>query len=155
MYRSKICTLPDSVKTIGYGAFTACEFTSFDMGDGVVTLGESALSACYKLTDLHLSSNLKVIGEGAFRECTSLKTVTIPDGVTVIDYRVFQDCSTLVAIVIPESVEKIKCSFYGSYKFKTIYYRGSEEQWQAIKENHPNDDLFNRSGLIVHYNYSR
>lgn len=168
-------TLPSSVKTIGEKAFINCNFTSFNMGDGVVSVGYWALRSCWRLKELHLSESLEYIGEGAFSDCQDLVSVElpqslkyigaeafysclsvtefiIPEGITVIERDAFRNCSSLVSIIIPESVVEIKDAFYICRALKTVYYRGSEEQWKNIAIEH-NNGLFSKVDII--YNYSK
>ena len=64
------------------------------------------------------------IGEKAFADSYSLKSVTIPDSVTEIDSFAFENCSNL----------------------KTINYRGTKAQWQAIATPIPWLGLHKRLG---------
>ena len=57
------------------------------------------------------------------------------DTVTAIFKKAFYGCEALTAIEIPASVEAIGYSaFANCYNLKTIYYTGTEEQWNAIKK---------------------
>ena len=145
------------------------------MGDGVVTIDKWALRDCSSLKNLHLSESLEFIGEGAFKSCskltslklpksvkeigaeafwmcTSVTSVIIPDGVEVIERDSFRNCTSLISIVIPKSVLEIKNAFYVTNKLKTVYYRGSEEQWEKIAIDY-NNGLFQKATII--YNYTK
>ena len=50
------------------------------------------------------------IGSYAFSWCDSLTSVTIPDSVESIDYKAFYECTS----------------------FTTVYYGGTEEQWEEM-----------------------
>ena len=60
-----------------------------------------------------------MIGEGAFMYCKSLTSVTIGNNVTTIGVGAFSGCASL----------------------ETVYYGGSEEQWNAIGIEDGNDPL--------------
>ena len=61
------------------------------------------------------------IGDGAFFDCDSLTNITIPDSVTSIGDWAFDYC----------------------YSLTTVYYAGTEEQWNEIVIGEYNEDLTN------------
>lgn len=78
--------MPNSVKSIGSGAFSSCIFLSYiDMPNSVIS-----------------------IGDYAFMDCSVLSNLVIPDGVISIGCGAFWKCNSLSSIVIPKSVKKMK-----------------------------------------------
>lgn len=68
--------LPDSLSSIGYGAFDACDsLMSVTIGDGVTIIGKAAFSYCISLESITIPDSVTSIGEGAFAGCESLETV--------------------------------------------------------------------------------
>ncbi len=71
---------------------------------------------------------------------TSITTADIPSTfkgkpVTGIGFGAFQYCFGLTSITIPNSVTSIgSYAFSDCEKLETIYFKGSEEQWNAIKK---------------------
>lgn len=72
----KTITLPDSIKKIGYNAFTQCT----------------------ALESINFPASLEEIGDEAFSSCENLKEIIIPDSLTSLEFganRVFFLCSSL------------------------------------------------------------
>jgi hypothetical protein len=104
-------TIPDSVTSIGYYAFSGCSnLTSVEIGDSVTTIGESAFYNCSNLTSVVIPDSVTSINKNAFSYCSSLTSVEMGDSVTTIGNSAFHSCSSLTSVVIPNSVTSI-----GSY----------------------------------------
>ena len=100
--------IPDSVTSIGDGAFTFCEsLTSIVLPDSVTSIGERAFYACDSLTSIVIPESVTSIGNSAFAFCESLTSIVIPDSVTSIGDDAFSYCESLTSIVIPDSVTSI------------------------------------------------
>ena len=88
--REKNYTIPNSVTTIGEGAFNGCHFlTSIKIPNSVTTIGEGAFNGCYSLTSINIPNSVTTIGKLAFNGCYSLTSINIPNSVTTIENRVF------------------------------------------------------------------
>ena len=66
------------------------------------------------------------IGINSFNEYTNLTSITIPSTVTSIDKNAFNGCTALT----------------------TVYYTGTEEEWNAITINNDNDPLLNATKVF-------
>jgi hypothetical protein len=98
-------TIPNSVTTIGDAAFGGCRsLTSITIPNSVTTIGGGAFYGCYILTSITIPNSVTTIGNGAFEDCDSLTSITIPNSVTTIEYRAFWYCESLTSITIPSPV---------------------------------------------------
>jgi len=114
-------TLPNSLTTIGDGAFSKCnmlsEFnidadnTEFALIDGIMfNKDKTTLVICpsgMKLNRYNIPLSVTTIGNYAFSDCSDLINVNIPNSVTTIGSYAFADCRGLTSINIPNSVTTI------------------------------------------------
>ena len=107
-------TIPNSVTSIGDGAFEDCTgLTSITIPDSVTSIGDSTFEDCTGLTSITIPNSVTSIGCWAFWGCTGLTSITIPNSVTSIGSWTFKDCRSLTSITIPNSVTSIGCeAFY-------------------------------------------
>ena len=121
--------IPNSVTSIGGGAFYGSGLTSIEIPNSVTSIGDTAFERCHSLTSVTIPNSVTEIGAWAFCDCNSLTSVTIPNSVTsiqacafnrtgltsveipnsvtLIEERVFEDCSGLESVTIPNSVTSI------------------------------------------------
>ena len=163
-------TIGNGVTSIGDGAFASCtNLTSVTIGNSVTSIGDWAFSGCTGLTSITIPDSVTSIGIRTFSGCINiitatmpaiaigyipqdnLRTVTITSGESIGD-GAFRYCSSLTSITIPYSVTFIGEGAFDSWNssLKTVYYAGSEEDWQKI------DIASSNSGLTdaeIIYNY--
>ena len=135
-------TLPESLETIGNGAFGCCKFSSVEIPANVNSIGDNAFAGdtestrCWlqtikfnlpatqltigreafaytQLKVVNLPSRLVSLGEFAFKQCTSLETVTFPGTIKTIPADCFSYCPNLKSTSIPEGV-----TFIGARAFQ-------------------------------------
>ena len=100
--------IPNSVTSIGNGAFWGCEsLQSIVIPDSVTKIGGWAFSWCKSLQSIVIPDSVTKIGDGTFWGCSSLKSIVIPDSGTSIGGSAFCACCFLQSIVIPDSVTSI------------------------------------------------
>ena len=97
-------TIPDSVTSISYKAFSSCNsLTSVTIPDSVTSIGEEAFYGCRGLTSIEIGDSVTSIGGYAFAYCSSLTSIVIPDSVTSIGEAAFAYCSNLKQVDLSNS----------------------------------------------------
>lgn len=120
--------IPNSIKTIGDGAFSDLRIlTSISIPEGVTTIGSSAFSDCSSLADITLPNSITSIGEGAFKDTEWFDkqtdgliyldqwllgykgeqptgTLSIAEGTKGIAGNAFKFCSDLTSVSFPHGV---------------------------------------------------
>ena len=99
-------TIPNSVTSIGYGAFSLCSgLISVTIPNSVTSIGEEAFYACTGLTSVTIPNSVTSIGDSAFIYCTSLHTITIPKDMNVL--KAFKHCPMLTNIQFTEGIDSL------------------------------------------------
>ena len=130
-------SIPDSIKHIGYFAFSDCSmiseiyisslesWLSIDYSD--CTSHPNYYSPCRliynntELTSISIPENMNTIGDYAFANCNNLTDVTISNSVVSIGEAAFSHCGNIVSIHIPASVSTIGIgAFNYCYKLEDI-----------------------------------
>ena len=121
-YSLKSIIIPDSVTSIGDGAFSECHsLKSINIPDSVTRIGYSAFKSCGGLTSISIPPSVTTIEDGTFLGCHSFRNINIPDTVTSIEDYAFSECNSLKNINIPNGVTWIGDSafFYCIYNHRT------------------------------------
>jgi len=118
-------TIPDSVTSIGYGAFSGCTgLTSITIPASVTTIGEGAFFACTGFTSITIPDSVTEIGESAFSDCTGLTDITIPSDITSIGQNAFAGCRALTSVTF-ETGSAITSENFGTNAFPEEWYGNS------------------------------
>ncbi len=105
-------TLPESVTSIGIGAFYMCgDLTSITLPNSVTSIGQRAFGYCSSLESINIPSGVTNIENSVFYQC-GLKSITLPNGITSIGASAFYACNSLTSIAIPSSVTSIGASAF-------------------------------------------
>ena len=81
-------------------------------------------------------STYNKIPSDTFRDCEKLEFIDIPDPVESINSFVFDNCSSLTWIAFGNRVTEIAVSFKGCDALKSVFYRGTPEQFAKINYFH-------------------
>ncbi len=143
-------TLPDSITTIGFGAFRASAFKSFIIPNSVTTIGGNAFHACSALQSIHIPASVTSIGPSAFGGCNALTSITVdPENKT---FQCLGNC--LIDVTSKTLVHGFKNSIIPSDGSVTIIGNGAFENCGTLTSiTIPNvitkisDNAFSDSGL--------
>ena len=134
-------TIPDSVTSIGGGAFSGCTNLETITIPKNATFSNGTFSDCTSLKNVKFSIGIEKIPDGLFYDSSnlnSLTSITIPDSVTTIGNSAFRGCTGLTSITIPDSVITIGNSAFEGCTNLTIYcYQDSYAEKYAKSNNIP------------------
>lgn len=129
--RFKEIKIPDSVETIGSGAFRYCQnLERIALPSALQKLSNVTFYGCTALSEVTFPASLKTIESSAFSGCRNLSKVKLPVSLTAIEVYVFDSCSSL----------------------ETVFYYGSLAQWSQI--NTSNDFLGDSCPSLVMGDYT-
>lgn len=114
--------IPNSVRTIGEGAFFRCiSLEEVAISEGVTSIKREAFSDCVSLQIVSLPSSIKAIGSSAFSGCSSLLFILLNEGLETIDSYAFYGCSYISAISLPSTLKSISDkAFLDCYSLATV-----------------------------------
>lgn len=126
-------SLSNSLTKIGESAFEFCYgLSAITLPNGLTTIGTQAFSRT-GLTALVLPDSVQSVSREAFSYNSALETVTLSAGMTTLPALSFRSCTSLREVTIPASITTIaSTAFDGCSKLSTIYFGGSQSQWQAL-----------------------
>lgn len=126
------------LKSIERAAFWGSEhvhprFKEIKIPDSVETIGNGAFYECRDLERIALPSALQTLSSVTFYNCTALSEVTFPASLKTIESSAFSGCRNLSEVNLPASLTAIRSSvFHLCINLKTVSYDGSLEQWSQI-----------------------
>ena len=113
-------TLPDSVKKIGYGAFSGLEgLRKIIIPASVTEIEGYAFSNNKTLETVVIQGNLTSIGEYAFDGANKLTQINLPDSIRYMGFRSFRE-TALTEVKIPKSMRIIDGEVFISAKIKSV-----------------------------------
>lgn len=123
--------IPETVTSIGMVSFGDPDRGSFQkleeiiIPDSVVSIGYGAFWNCISLNTITIPDSVTSLEMYTFCGCTNLTNITIPSSITSVGHHVFDSCTSLSSIIIPNSVTSIRGNaFYDWTSSQTINIKG-------------------------------
>ncbi len=145
----KKITFPDTLKSIGDGAFVGCsELEEVKLPSALEELGNGAFKNCIALSSVKIeSAKLTKIEAYAFAGCSKIEKIHLNEGITEIGECAFEGTSGLKEVKIPASLTKI-----GKYGFDMYVERviiSEIKAWCGIEfENNLSNPLNGGQGSL-------
>lgn len=166
----------DNINTIKESYFGGIDvISSITIPDSVVKIEALAFSGCANLKKVDLSSSVKYIGERAFYCSEALETIILPNSIETIESYVFQNCTSLKQLALPMKLKIVKQGSLLNCKnlntlfiplsikimeednllsnIKTIYYEGTEEEWNSLSYVKKYQDILKNTQIIYEYTF--
>jgi hypothetical protein len=124
--------IPNSVTTIGDGAFNDGGLTTVTIPNSVTSIGGGAFEYCNSLTSITIPKSVTSIGDFAFSDCSGLTSIEIPNSVTSIGNCAFSGCSGLTTVTIPNSVTSISGAFSYCSGLTKINVNSENKNYKSI-----------------------
>jgi len=90
--------------------------STFTIPDSVISIGSGAFGGCSNLTNITIPDTVNSIGGNAFDTCTSLASITIPNSVNSIGNFAFYGCTRLTSVTFATGSNITNANF-GIYAF--------------------------------------
>lgn len=148
-------SIPESVTEIAYGAFGMTSLKSVTVPDSVTSLGQLAFFCCSSMQKAEI-----------YAQITDLKYKTLYNSWAQSGGNVYTS-TQLTEVVLPATLERIESTALDGNLLETIYFIGTEEEWNAVEfytlttdddgntveEAAEKDDVLS-SDLVMVYNYN-
>ena len=137
--------IPNSVHTIGFGAFSRSTVEHLFIPPTVEYIGEITFSDCRELKSADIQATLEYLNDGTFSGCKSLKNVILSDNIELIGYsaffgtalehikipkkcnmikkEAFENCTSLEEVDIPDSVKVISEGAFRFCDLDKLYFK--------------------------------
>ena len=124
----KSIDLPAYLVEIGQTAFQNSKLTSIEIPDSVTTMGTGAFTGSSQLTSIKLSKNVTAIPQSAFTSgddrTENLKKLVIPEGVTSVGRSAFAG-TRVEELVLPSTLVTIDQQSFQNHQLKELVVPGS------------------------------
>ena len=118
---SEKVVIPKGVQKIGDRAFFGSSLTSVVIPDSVKSIGWGAFAECGCLSSVTMGKNVQSIEGCAFENCISLKAIKIPGSIRTIDEFAFEGCKNLNSVKFPADMKNALDLSFSIYKHSGKY----------------------------------
>ena len=152
--------IPNSVETIGEGAFYRCtnligvelstsltrieketfyntNIQEIEIPEGVTYIGANAFACCPRLTKVIIPSTVKTIDAEAFKSDNNLVTIELSEGLERIEKDAFDSTSNLASIELPSTLEELADGNFPYSSSNKFTYSEYENCLYLGNENNP------------------
>jgi hypothetical protein len=108
------------------------EAGGYTIPNSVTSIGDGAFFDCTSLTNVTIGNSVTNIGDGAFDSCTSLSSLTIGNGVTSIGPKAFAFCPSLTSVYFQGNAPNADSSVFIADTNATAYYLPGTTGWGTM-----------------------
>ena len=132
-YLLETVNMPNTITTIGTGAFQYCKLREVSLPNSLTTIEQNAFANCYSLTKMKFPSGLASIGGGAFGYMPNISYYDFSDCLQIptIASNTFVNISSDCKIIVPDSLYEtwIATSNWSNYSSYII----KKTDWDALQ----------------------
>ena len=111
--------------------------TSVIIPNTIKTIGVGAFYSCTDLINVAIPNSVTNIGVYAFKDCTSLQSISIPNSVTTIDDLAFWSSTNLTSVYFQGTPPDVGVLVFGMDNNATIYYLPETKGWHKTFGGRP------------------
>ena len=119
----KTITLPNTVTTIGAGAFKLPTLISINLPDTITLMENNVFATCTSLKSIKIPASLTSISDTVFNGCTALETVDFSNATSLksIGYQAFYGTTSLEKAILPEGLTTLSNIAFKGSGVKEVY----------------------------------
>ncbi len=124
--------IPETVTTIGDGAFSFCASLESVTMPNVHEMGEYVFRDCYSLKNVAIGKST-TLGARTFWYCNSLESIKFSDNIKEIGEWTFYECDNLIDVTFGgNSVGE--GAFWGCEAMEYLFFNGTYSQWDKVEK---------------------
>lgn len=120
-------SMPNTLKSIEWGAFNDCPITKITLPDNLQEIGSYCFSGTH-IKKIVIPERITSIKYNAFSDCGELEEVHLPDNLVAIEKEAFDNCKKLSKINFPQSLQRIDARAFMRHSFTKIVLPSSVKE---------------------------
>ena len=102
--------------------------------DDMIRISDEAFANCTSLKEITIPESVYVVGQSAFSGCTALETADLSRFSGALRNYAFSGCTSLKTVSLSGAIKYLGTgAFSGCTSLTDIYYEGSEDMWNSIR----------------------